>query len=297
MMARLTALIATLALGLSACATVNPAPGEPAMWVVEDEDSTIYLFGTVHYLQPETVWLTPRILRAMDEADELWIEVIEPEEEDEINAFLGPFIGRYGFSRDRRLSEELTPEEWDALTGETSGGNLEWEMAGMMDNMQPWLPAILLQSNLLMASGYDPELGADYVLRALARSQGDIVYGLAELEEHYLYLAGQPYEVQLQMLRDVLEEGDDLSQALDTERDWAAGNLRVLERDVRDTRREAPELYESLLAERNEKWAARIEEILAGSGVSFIAAGAGHFAGPDSVQARLEARGLRVERR
>ena len=51
---KLCSLVAGAMLALSACTT--PAQAQPAMWTVKDADSTIYLFGTVHLLKPETEW-------------------------------------------------------------------------------------------------------------------------------------------------------------------------------------------------------------------------------------------------
>jgi uncharacterized protein YbaP (TraB family) len=53
---------------------------------------------------------------------------------------------------------------------------------------------------------------------------------------------------------------------------------------------------DALLTDRNENWAGQIEEMLEGSGVSFIAVGAGHLVGPESVQKRLKLRGIVAER-
>lgn len=46
----------------------------------------------------------------------------------------------------------------------------------------------------------------------------------------------------------------------------------------------------------NQAWTSRIGEILKGEGTVFIAVGAGHLAGPDSVPAQLSAAGFVVER-
>jgi hypothetical protein len=51
-----------------------------------------------------------------------------------------------------------------------------------------------------------------------------------------------------------------------------------------------------LLKDRNEAWSAVIEDMLKGSGSSFIAVGAAHLAGPDSLQTRLKLRGIVAER-
>src|SRR5688572_23990717 len=68
---------ALAALGLAAMAA--PASAEPPMWVVKDADSTIYLFGTVHLLDPAIEWKTARVLKALDQATQLWVEIAIPQ--------------------------------------------------------------------------------------------------------------------------------------------------------------------------------------------------------------------------
>jgi uncharacterized protein YbaP (TraB family) len=48
------------------------------MWVVRDHDSTIYLIGTVHVLRPDMVWNSEKVMKALGESTELWVEVVEP---------------------------------------------------------------------------------------------------------------------------------------------------------------------------------------------------------------------------
>ena len=50
-----------------------------------------------------------------------------------------------------------------------------------------------------------------------------------------------------------------------------------------------------MLVRRNTNWADQIQTELEGSGTVFIAVGAGHLAGDDSVQNILERRGVEVE--
>ena len=51
-----------LTLALPACAKqppakVDPNDADPALWVVRDQDTTVYLFGTIHVLKPGLSWL------------------------------------------------------------------------------------------------------------------------------------------------------------------------------------------------------------------------------------------------
>src|SRR5688500_16306209 len=79
---RLIAAAAAFSLGLAGCATgpvvETPPPGAvpgPALWQVADEDTTIYLFGTVHALPRDKNWFDGRIERAFNASDELVTEV------------------------------------------------------------------------------------------------------------------------------------------------------------------------------------------------------------------------------
>ena len=47
-----------------AAATSVPVDADPAIWVVKDKDTTIYLFGTVHILKPNLMWFDEAVKTA-----------------------------------------------------------------------------------------------------------------------------------------------------------------------------------------------------------------------------------------
>ena len=57
-----------------------------------------------------------------------------------------------------------------------------------------------------------------------------------------------------------------------------------------------PELSNVLLHQRNTNWADLLKKRLDKPGVILVAVGAGHLAGPDSVQTLLGKRGVKVTR-
>ena len=52
-------------------------------------------------------------------------------------------------------------------------------------------------------------------------------------------------------------------------------------------RAQGADFYDMIFTQRNVRFAARIAQALKGSQTVFVAIGAGHLAGPDSVQAQL----------
>ena len=58
----------------------------------------------------------------------------------------------------------------------------------------------------------------------------------------------------------------------------------------------SPELRENLLRKRNANWNGWLQRRLATPGTTFVAVGAGHLSGSDSVIAMLEKGGYKVKR-
>ena len=111
-------------------------------------------------------------------------------------------------------------------------------------------------------------------------------------------LAGMSEADQLASLRLLLESWSDSTAELDQMvAAWASGDVpRLEELAVTEMQTETPALYEALLVRRNTDWADQIQTMLAGSGTVFIAVGAAHLAGDDSVQEILGDRGVTVTR-
>ena len=294
------------ALGLALVAAVAGAPGRalaqtppaavsarggPALWVVRDADSTIYLFGTVHVLRPSTVWRWVGVEAAFDSASRIVMEVSNPDDQ----ASLVPLIQQYGLSPATPLSGLLAAGELAALDVAAQTVGLS---AAQMDPFRPWLAALTLSVAPLARAGYDPQSGVELILKARAEAAGKPVTGFETLDEQIRILAGFPEEGQLALLRSTLEDYETATVELDRLVEaWAAGDVGAIETIGVDPMRESSELlYQALLVNRNTNWADQIQAMLAGSGVVFIAVGGAHLAGDDSVQEILEARGVAVTR-
>lgn len=262
----------------------------PALWVVRDADSTLYLFGTVHVLRPTTAWGSPRVDAAFDSADQIWFEISNPDDQ----AAIVPLIQQHGISPDRPLSSLLTAEEMTALNAAAAAAGMP---AGQIDVFRPWFAGLVLSIAPSLKAGYDPQSGVEAVLKARALAAGKPIQGLETIDKQVGILAGMSEADQLVFLRSLLEAWEDATVELDRMVGaWATGDVALLEEiAVDEMQAEAPVLYDALLVRRNTDWANQIQTMLEGSGTIFIAVGAAHLAGDDSVQEILEARGVNVE--
>jgi len=107
-----------------------------------------------------------------------------------------------------------------------------------------------------------------------------------------------PEPMQLAFLRTILHDIDkspaEFARLIDAWKRGDVGSIARLEDQV--MRAQNPKLYQRLLVQRNLTWARRIAALMRHPGTLFIAVGAAHLAGPDSVQAQLKLLGVPVER-
>jgi len=263
----------------------------PALWVIRDADSTVYLFGTVHVLRPTTAWGSAKVDAAFASADDIWFEISNPDDQ----AAIVPLIHQHGLSPDRQLSHLITTGQLNLLdnAARSIGSN-----AVQMDVFRPWLAALTLSVAPLTKAGYDPKSGVELTLKARADAAGKSVHGFETIDKQVRILAGMSEAEQLAFLGSTLEAYDDATVELDRMVEaWAAGDVATLEElGVDEMRDESPAIYQALLVQRNTDWAGQIQTLLAGSGTAFIAVGAAHLTGDDSVQEILADRGVAVTR-
>ena len=289
-LARRTAAAALVAVS-AFCA---PALAQPAFWVVKDADSTIYLLGTVHLLKPETVWKTDKLLAAMKEAGQLWLELPTTDPQAMAPEMM-KLVTQYGLSPGAPLSGDLTPEELKTLD---EAAKLAGLSAAQLNNFRPWFAALTISNAAMMRAGYDPSSGVDMNVEAIFKTRDIKATGLETAEQQIKVFANMTREEELAYLRTTMEEYEKASTELDQMvAQWSHGDVAGLEQMfVTDMKDESPELYDALLKNRNANWTVKIQEMLKGKGTVFIAVGAGHLIGPDSVLAMLKAKGVKSER-
>ena len=279
----------SIAIGLFAAAIL--AKAEPAMWAIKDADSTIYLIGTLHLLKHDTEWNAEKVKKTVKESTELWLETAEL---DNQSAMMG-LVARLGMDTEHPLSSKLNDEQKQKLGKIAARLGLQ---TATLESMRPWLAAFVLAEMQFVKAGYDPKAGVERTLQTQALAEGDKVHGFETAEEQLRLLADMPEADQIAFfatMLDDLEKGMELVEEL--AKAWINGDTDTIARLADDEiKREAPKVYQRLIVQRNISWSEKIVAMLKGSGVVQIAVGAAHLAGPDSVQAQLAKRGIKVER-
>lgn len=267
----------------------------PALWRVSDEDTTIYLFGTVHTLRPETRWEVPAIEAALETADAVYFEA-DTEDTQSVNE-ISRTVTQQGLYTDGRTLRDVLPADAE-MEVEEAATRLGVTMQGF-DNFKPWLASSALSNIHLENRGFDPAHGVEKVIGADARQRGIPIRYLETGAYQLGLLASVPEAEQIALLvqtADNIENKPDFLDALIE--DWATGDVGALAETIAaDDVFGSGEIYNLMLRTRNANWSAKIESLLnEEEGTFFIAVGAAHLAGADSVQNILAANNITATR-
>ena len=282
---RLIAAVASAVLALFA----SPAHAEPAMWVVKDADSTIYLLGTFHLTKPGMNWWSDKIDAAFKGSDELWLEATV----DGGDAQLQDLVLKYGFDREHPLSSKLSGDDWTKTQSAAMRAGLP---IVAIEQMRPWLAGLALAVAPMIADGYAYEKGVDMQLERDAKASNKIIKTFETAEQQLQFFAELSHEAEVVFLMQSVEMVAASSTYVDQMANaWISGDSDTLEIMVLETMKAgSPELYEALIVRRNVTWCDQIATVMKGAGISFVAVGAGHLVGDQSVPAILVERGFTV---
>ena len=282
---------------LAACALGAPALAQPAMWVVKDADSTIYLLGTIHVLKPDTAWQTDKLDAAIAASDTLWQE-LPTSDPMAIGVELLPLIMQHGYSQETKLTDLLTPAEMKSLDEAAKLSGVPGMSGVALNRMRPWNAALNISNSAVVRAGYDPLSSVDAQIEKKFSARDIKPNGFETAKQQITIFADMTPEEELSFLRETLQEYQNAPTEVEKLVSyWVAGDTAKLNAMfLSEARSEGGSFYDQLFTNRNRHWTTKIEEMLAGKGVTFIAVGAGHLIGEDSVIAMLAAEGIKAER-
>jgi hypothetical protein len=234
--------------------------------VIHDANTTIYVFGTFHSLDSKSQWFDDTIRNAFEHSDELVLEALVPEQPSQPSS--------------------------SAL--------------GSQPPSVPSPPSFLATARMAINAGGSRGMqvgnGADMVLRRLAETEGKHIEGLETLQlqmimfNHIPAPTGEP-RPKPGAEAAAANQMADLSKAMaEMQLAWKQGDQNVLVRMLDQLKAASPDAYRMMFTERNTRWADWIRARMQTPGTVFVAVGAGHLAGKDSLLVKLAERGFPSQR-
>jgi uncharacterized protein len=268
-----------------------PAQGHPAMWKVVDKDTTIYLFGTFHLLPQGGSWRTPAFDKALASSDELVMEIGNIDDQTAVAAAMMKVGMGTGLPP---IAERVPAEKRATLKAMIAESGLP-ETA--FDGMKTWLAGLILTSVSFQRLHLDSSSGVERTLIAPWKASGRPLQGLETADEQFGFFDHLSEDSQRAFLTAVLDDPSTAQKQLQAMlQAWSNGDVDGIARTFDGEMSLSPELRKVLMADRNARWADWLKARLDKPGTVFVAVGAGHLAGKDSVESMLAARGLKAVR-
>ncbi|WP_229658462.1 TraB/GumN family protein [Tsuneonella deserti] len=256
-----------------------------------DEDTTIYLFGTVHALPKDVPWMRGAIGPALAASDTL---VTEVDLGSQNSAEMQKLILQKGIlPPEENLRGLLTSEQKAQYEAGLSKLGMPVES---FDRFEPWYASLMFALIPLAKAGIVGDNGVEKGLGSAAGA--DKRRAALETAEYQLSIFDSlPREAQIDYLMKTIEGNEDIKALLEAMMaEWLEGDADALARLMNEDMMGEEALMERLLWQRNRAWADWVVKRLDTPGTVFVAVGAGHLAGEKSVQQDLAAKGVKVIR-
>jgi len=268
---------------------VIPETATPALWTVEKGGKTLYLFGSIHLLPPQTKWKRDEIDRAREASQ---VFVFEAPLDEGGQAML-KFVEEGGkLKNGETLKDVLAPELHADM--EKAAWQVQYPPK-LLAPLRPWLASVYLELYAYLKAGFSSYYGVDHVIEEEAKAANAEFAYFETVSEQLNYFAKLDRKTETAFLKatvkGVLEEPNlpfDLLNA------WASGKPEDLSRLVDDGFKDVPQLRTQLIVARNRKWLPQLRVMLASDKTHFVTVGVGHLVGRDSLIAMLRAKGYKV---
>ena len=286
-------------LSLIACSEVTDKEltdgSRGVFYQIDYEDTTVYLFGSIHLGLEEMYPLHGAVEQAYTESDIVGVEV-------DIHNFdfieFQNFIVEHGLYQDgSTLADYLEEDLYHEIISIFGEQGLPEEAIAVL---KPWALSMDLQGILYSDMGLDADLGIENYFLAKAAEDDKEVVSLETMIDQLQLFAMPSEETQIEMLRElVFEQEEGKSELENLVSHWMTGDLVYLEtlREVEDNWSEDYLEYHTALTDvRDLAMAEKIDGFLQSNSTNtyFIIVGALHLVGENSIVDLLEQKGYEI---
>lgn len=276
--------LCTVALGLSVF-----AHADTTLFEVSDGDSKVLIGGTIHLLHPSHFPLPEAFDHAYESADALYLET-------DLEALQDPAFGQQLaqamlYPTGKTLSSELSPEIWEEVAEYSEQNQFPIQQFVGFD---PAFVSIVMTVMKAQSLGITEGVDSHYYQKA--KADGKPTGELESKEDVMGYMKGMTGLDGDAIMEATLRDVERFEELMDTAvTAWKQGDMAALDRDLgQPMREEAPELYQSLLVDRNAKWLKKVEQLFEEEGTELVLVGSLHLAGKQNLLEMLEEAGYDI---
>jgi uncharacterized protein YbaP (TraB family) len=273
--------------------------GNHLLWKVSDENSSVWLFGSIHFADSSFYPLPSEIENAFRNSTALAVEMdISDSETQEKTA--EEFLKEGMFTDGRTLKDVLPDSLWKTLDSISTTLGMKTEN---FLPMRPWMAATLIASAAIASTGIQQELGIDMVMLDSAYAQGKEIIALETPEEQVESLSkseGSEETDGIAYLESTFREYSKLNQMIkEVISAWKRADVVSLQKSLsadQNMNESEKRLNERMFNQRNKKMKKEILNFLENDKQVFVVVGVGHLILENNLLEMLSENGLKIQR-
>lgn len=258
----------------------SPGSGAPAekknlLWSVEGENNTVYIQGAINTMKESDYPVNPVIEKAYNDSQ---VIVVETDMSVVTNADMERIMVSKGlYKGGGMLRDDVSEDTFNKAMEVADDVGLPRHVA---ERWKPWFLSINLSLMKFRKLGYKTHLALPAYFTDRANKDGKEVLSLETLEYTSELFNDISRKTQEALLVKTIRELDAVEELTDRMVvAWKYGNVAELG-DLTEKMFEGfPELYETIVVNRSERWVEQIEVFLEDDVNYFVIVGAGHLVG------------------
>ena len=261
---------------------------QSSVWVIEGSESQIYVGGSIHILREKDYPLPQEFENAFENSEIQVLEVdINPEKYREIRSKI---LGLTSYPNTKSLSTELSLEVYEKLDSAYTACGLSLDS---MNNFKPVMAILTLMQVELFKIGVNTKGVDRYFYEKATQTDRNLLF-LESVEDQISMLAQMGGDNDDEYVLYSLKEMKQYREFEETIKDWRKGSTENMLDWINIYKEDYPELYQSLLLERNNNWIPQLESFLNTNEIEFVIVGAMHLHGPDGILQQMKNKGYNV---
>jgi uncharacterized protein YbaP (TraB family) len=258
--------------------------------VARSSKSTVYLAGSFHILRASDYPLPAEFLRAYKDSRKIIFEV--PPGETGSPEYMEKFLSLAIYNDGTTLKEHITTAAYAKAESFCKERNYPLEQYQFF---KPTFLVMTLTVSEMNNIGADPQKGIDNFFKEKAMQDGKALGSLETVDQQLSLLTSMDASLGSDQILESIGELKQMEVMLgELLAVWKKGDEAKMEELYIKDLKLYPKLYQTLIVDRNNKWARNIEEYLNGSGNTMVVVGAAHLIGADGLVNLLRKRGYKV---
>lgn len=279
-------------LGLNLVGWTTSAFANTSLYEISKGEQKIYLGGTIHVLRNSDYPLPAEYEQAYGQAQ---ILVLETDLKKSNSPEFGQqFAQIFTYGSGKNLAQDLQPELWQELQSYADKNQFP---LGQMSMFKAVFVSLTLSIAEMQKHGYGLGQGVDMYFFQKARLAQKPIRELESTEDVLQHMQTLVNLDANQVIKSTLQDLNKVDKVMSKSLGyWRTGDLDKLDKEMAsDMRKQAPEMYQRLLVDRNHAWLPKIEAMLTTPEIELVLVGALHLGGKDGLLKILKARGYQIK--